>query len=76
MTSALKGDEHARFAWRVAVVTGAAGGIGRGMAETFAAPGMKLVLADEPTGVRDQSGGRRAGEAADHAGITNPIGQL
>lgn len=31
---------------KVAVVTGAASGIGRGMAEAFAAGGMKLVLAD------------------------------
>ncbi|MCZ6464922.1 MAG: SDR family NAD(P)-dependent oxidoreductase [Proteobacteria bacterium] len=31
---------------RVAVVTGGASGIGRGMAESFAAAGMKLVLAD------------------------------
>ncbi len=31
---------------RVAVITGAASGIGRGMAESFAAAGMKLVLAD------------------------------
>jgi NAD(P)-dependent dehydrogenase (short-subunit alcohol dehydrogenase family) len=31
---------------KVAVVTGAASGIGRGMAESFAAAGMKLVLAD------------------------------
>mgnify|MGYP001597918873 CR=1 FL=1 len=31
---------------RVAVVTGGASGIGRGMAEAFAAEGMKLVLAD------------------------------
>jgi NAD(P)-dependent dehydrogenase (short-subunit alcohol dehydrogenase family) len=31
---------------RVAVITGGAGGIGRGMAECFAAEGMKLVLAD------------------------------
>jgi NAD(P)-dependent dehydrogenase (short-subunit alcohol dehydrogenase family) len=34
------------FKDRVAVVTGAASGIGRGMAETFAAAGMKVVLAD------------------------------
>jgi NAD(P)-dependent dehydrogenase (short-subunit alcohol dehydrogenase family) len=31
---------------RVAVITGAASGIGRGMAESFAAAGMKLVLAE------------------------------
>jgi NAD(P)-dependent dehydrogenase (short-subunit alcohol dehydrogenase family) len=31
---------------RVAVITGGASGIGRGMAECFAAEGMKLVLAD------------------------------
>jgi len=31
---------------RVAVITGAASGIGRGMAETFAAAGMKVVLSD------------------------------
>jgi NAD(P)-dependent dehydrogenase (short-subunit alcohol dehydrogenase family) len=31
---------------RVAVITGGASGIGRGMAEAFAAAGMKLVLAD------------------------------
>ena len=31
---------------RVAVVTGAASGIGRGMAQSFAAAGMKVVLAD------------------------------
>jgi NAD(P)-dependent dehydrogenase (short-subunit alcohol dehydrogenase family) len=31
---------------RVAVVTGAASGIGRGMAESFVAAGMKVVLAD------------------------------
>ena len=34
------------FRDRVAVVTGAASGIGRGMAERFAAEGMKVVLAD------------------------------
>jgi NAD(P)-dependent dehydrogenase (short-subunit alcohol dehydrogenase family) len=34
------------FTDKVAVVTGAASGIGRGMAETFVAAGMKVVLAD------------------------------
>ena len=35
-----------RFEGRVAVVTGGASGIGRGIAEALAAEGMKLVLAD------------------------------
>src|SRR6185503_5263552 len=34
------------FTGRVAVITGAASGIGFGLAERFAAEGMKLVLAD------------------------------
>ena len=38
------------FRDRVAVVTGGASGIGRAMAERFAAAGMRLVLADVETG--------------------------
>jgi NADP-dependent 3-hydroxy acid dehydrogenase YdfG len=34
---------------KVAVVTGAASGIGRGIAETFIAAGMKVVLSDIET---------------------------
>jgi NAD(P)-dependent dehydrogenase (short-subunit alcohol dehydrogenase family) len=49
---------------KVAVVTGAASGIGRAMAERFAAEGMKVVLADvEETalaGVKDALAGRGA----------------
>jgi NAD(P)-dependent dehydrogenase (short-subunit alcohol dehydrogenase family) len=35
-----------QFEGRVAVVTGAASGIGKALAERFAAEGMKVVLAD------------------------------
>ncbi len=38
--------EHGLVSGNVAVITGAASGIGRGLAERFAAEGMKVVLAD------------------------------
>ena len=47
---------------RVAVVTGAASGIGRAMAHTFGAAGMKLALADVERGALDEV---RKGLAAD-----------
>lgn len=37
------------FKDRVAVVTGAASGIGRGLAETFIAAGVKVVMSDIET---------------------------
>ncbi|MGO9946997.1 MAG: SDR family NAD(P)-dependent oxidoreductase [Steroidobacteraceae bacterium] len=40
---------------KVAVVTGAASGIGRGMAETFVAAGMKVVLSDIESDALDQT---------------------
>lgn len=40
---------------KVAVVTGAASGIGLGMAERFAAEGMKVVLADIEQGLLDEA---------------------
>lgn len=40
---------------KVAVITGAASGIGRAMAETFAAQGMKLVLADVEVDALDRA---------------------
>ena len=49
---------------KVAVVTGGASGIGFGMAEAFAAEGMKVVLADiEADALADAAGKLRAGGA-------------
>jgi NADP-dependent 3-hydroxy acid dehydrogenase YdfG len=44
-----------RIEGRVAVVTGAAGGIGLGMAQAFAEAGMKIVLADIDAGRLEQA---------------------
>jgi NAD(P)-dependent dehydrogenase (short-subunit alcohol dehydrogenase family) len=56
------------FRGRVAVVTGAASGIGRGMAETFVAAGMKVVLSDiEMPVLEETTSALRAAGAAVHA---------
>jgi NAD(P)-dependent dehydrogenase (short-subunit alcohol dehydrogenase family) len=59
-------------AGKVAVVTGAAAGIGRGMAEAFAAAGMKVVLSDveEPTLTETTRALRKDG-AEVHAVVTD-----
>src|SRR5437667_10934343 len=49
------GSNMREFRDRVAVVTGAASGIGRGLAEKFAAEGMRVVLADVEQGALDQA---------------------
>lgn len=57
---------------RVAVITGGASGIGRGMAESFAAAGMKLVLADVEEGaLRATADALRSGGADVHPVVTD-----
>jgi NAD(P)-dependent dehydrogenase (short-subunit alcohol dehydrogenase family) len=53
------------FKGKVAVVTGAAGGIGRGMAETFVAAGMKVVLSDVEESALMQTSESLRGAGAD-----------
>ena len=53
------------FKDKVAVVTGAASGIGRGMAETFVAAGMKVVLSDIETPALEETTGALRAEGAD-----------
>ncbi|MFE0172378.1 SDR family NAD(P)-dependent oxidoreductase [Streptomyces sp. NPDC059002] len=53
---------------RVAVITGAASGIGRGMAEAFADAGLRMVLSDiEEDALRTTTAGLRDGGADVHA---------
>jgi NAD(P)-dependent dehydrogenase (short-subunit alcohol dehydrogenase family) len=52
------------FRGKVAVVTGAASGIGRGMAERFAAEGMHVVLADVEEGALAQAAREMAAAGA------------
>jgi NAD(P)-dependent dehydrogenase (short-subunit alcohol dehydrogenase family) len=66
------GANMKEFNGRVAVVTGAASGIGRGMAESFAAAGMKVVLSDiEPGALAQTTESLRAAGADVHAVVTD-----
>ncbi|MCU1463589.1 MAG: hypothetical protein JWO37_3664 [Acidimicrobiales bacterium] len=58
---------------RVAVVTGAASGIGRGMAEAFAAEGMKLVLADVDAGALATTSGELRSAGAQVADVPTDV---
>ena len=60
---------------KVAVVTGAASGIGRGLAERFVAEGMKVVLSDrEQDALERVAAGLRAKGGQVHPVRTNVAG--
>lgn len=57
---------------KIAVITGAASGIGRGMAESFAAAGMKIVLSDvEERALAATTAALRASGADVHSVVTD-----
>ena len=58
---------------KVAVVTGGASGIGRALAERFAAEGMRLVLADVEQGALDRAVADLAGRGADVIGVPTDV---
>jgi NAD(P)-dependent dehydrogenase (short-subunit alcohol dehydrogenase family) len=58
---------------KVAVVTGGASGIGRAMAECFAASGMKLVLADIERGPLDEAVARLRASGAEAIGVPTDV---
>ena len=63
------------FEGKVAVVTGAASGIGQALAEAFAAEGMKLVLADIESGPLEETAGRLREGGADVFAVTADVAE-
>lgn len=61
---------------RVAVITGGAGGIGRAMAERFAAEGMKLVLADLKQEPLDEAVAALSAQGAEVIGVPTDVSKL
>ena len=58
---------------RVAVVTGAASGIGLAMARRFAAEGMRVVLSDVEQGPLEQAGAELRGQGHDVRGVVADV---
>jgi NAD(P)-dependent dehydrogenase (short-subunit alcohol dehydrogenase family) len=58
---------------KVAVVTGGASGIGRALADAFAAEGMKLVLADVEANALDKAVGELRDGGADALGVVTDV---
>jgi NAD(P)-dependent dehydrogenase (short-subunit alcohol dehydrogenase family) len=63
------------FQGKVAVVTGAASGIGRAMATAFAAEGMRLVLADVEPGPLEEAAEELRSGGADVFAVTADVSQ-
>ncbi len=63
------------FVGKVAVVTGAASGIGRAMASAFAAEGMRLVLADVEVGPLEATAEELRAGGADVFAVTADVAQ-
>ena len=61
---------------KVAVITGGASGIGRGIARTFAAQGMKLVLADIEQGPLDEAVAEFTKVGTDAIGVRTDVSKL
>jgi NAD(P)-dependent dehydrogenase (short-subunit alcohol dehydrogenase family) len=61
---------------RVAVVTGAASGIGRGLVDRFAAEGMKVVLADVEAGALDRAVAELRSLGADAIGVRTDVSRV
>ncbi len=61
---------------RVAVVTGAASGIGRGIARSFARSGMKLVLADIEQGPLDEAVAEFTDQGIEAIGLRTDVSKL
>src|SRR5262245_34302318 len=61
---------------RVAVVTGAASGIGRALADGFAREGMRVVLADIEAGPLDQAVSDLLGAGHEAVGVVTDVSNL
>ena len=58
---------------RVAVITGGASGIGRALADAFAAEGMRLVLADVEAPALDKATGELRDAGHDVTGVVSDV---